>query len=136
MNVLRTLELGQQRARFDNRPSYINSDVMARNISVVFTDDLDGSEGADAVRFGLDGVSYEIDLGEGNRAKLEGDLAPFIAAARRPGRESRRRGAGVHAGPVSVDRAAVRVWARESGLGISERGRISAEILRQYEAAH
>jgi Lsr2 len=108
---------------------------MARNVSVVFTNDLDGSEGADAVRFGLDGATYEIDLGEGNRAKLEGDLAPFIAAARRQGRDSRRRGGG-RAAPTSVDRAAVRAWAREAGLGISERGRIGAEILRQYEAAH
>ena len=110
--------------------------MMARNVSVVFTDDLDGSEGARAVRFGLDGVTYEIDLAEENRAKLEGYLAPFIAAARRPGRNSRRGGVSVRAGSVSVDRGAVRAWARESGLGISGRGRISAEILRQYEAAH
>jgi hypothetical protein len=29
---------------------------------VVITDDLDGSQGAETVAFGLDGVSYEIDL--------------------------------------------------------------------------
>ncbi len=101
---------------------------------MVFTDDVDGSEGAGAVRFGLDGVAYEIDLGEGNRAKLEGDLAPFIAAARRPDRDYRRSRGRVAS--VSADRGAVRAWARESGLGIAERGRISAEILRQYEATH
>jgi hypothetical protein len=32
------------------------------NLSVVFTYDLDGSEDAETVAFGLDGVSYEIDL--------------------------------------------------------------------------
>jgi hypothetical protein len=35
-----------------------------------------------------------------------------------------------------VDRAAVRAWAQEAGLAVSERGRISAEVMNQYEAAH
>jgi hypothetical protein len=113
-------------------PNYL---FMSRNVSIVITDDLDGTEGADTVRFALDGVNYEIDLSEPNRARLEGDLAPFIGAARKPTREARRRGAGRGAS-VSVDRAAVRAWAREAGLTISERGRISTEIIRQYEAAH
>lgn len=112
-------------------PNYL---FMSRNVSVVITDDLDGTEGADTVRFGLDGVNYEIDLSEPNRTRLEGDLAPFVAAARRPSRDSRRRSG--RTASASVDRAAVRAWAREAGLTISERGRISAEIIRQYEAAH
>lgn len=113
-------------------PNYL---FMSRNVSIVITDDLDGTEGADTVRFALDGVNYEIDLSGPNRARLEGDLAPFIGSARKPSREGRRRGAGRGA-PVSVDRAAVRAWAREAGMAISERGRISTEIIRQYEATH
>jgi Lsr2 len=105
---------------------------MAKNVSVVITDDLDGSQGAETVAFGLDGVSYEIDLAQPNRARLAGALAPFIAAGRRASRGSRRGGA---AGP-RVDRAAVRAWARESGLAVSQRGRISADVMSQYEAAH
>jgi hypothetical protein len=42
---------------------------MARNVSVMITDDLDGSAGAQTVAFGLDGVSYEIDLVQPNRAR-------------------------------------------------------------------
>jgi hypothetical protein len=42
-------------------------DRMAKNVSVVITDDLDGSQGAETVAFGLDGVSYEIDLAQPNR---------------------------------------------------------------------
>jgi len=30
----------------------------------------------------------------------------------------------------------VRDWARSAGLQVSERGRISADIIRRYEAAH
>jgi len=108
---------------------------MSKNVSVVVTDDLDGSAGAQTVTFGFDGVSYEIDLGAENRAKLEGAFAPFISAGRKVSRTARRRSGTRPSGP-SVDRAAVRAWAREAGLNVSERGRISAEVMSQYEAAH
>ena len=108
---------------------------MSRNVSVVITDDLDGSAGAETVTFGIDGVSYEIDLSEPNRSKLADGLAPFIAAGRRANRGAIRRGAGRTAGP-NVDRAAVRAWARESGLTVSDRGRISTDIMSKYEASH
>jgi nucleoid-associated protein Lsr2 len=107
---------------------------MSRSVSVVVTDDLDGSENAETVSFGFGGVTYEIDLGSTNRAMLEGVLAPFIEAGRRvPG--SRRSGAS-RAGGSSEDRAAVRAWARAAGLTVSERGRISADVIRQYEVVH
>jgi hypothetical protein len=109
---------------------------MATNVSVVITDDLDGSQGAATVAFGLDGVSYEIDLGQPNRAALARALAPFIAAGRRVSRGSGRRRAPGPSGGPRVDRAAVRAWARETGLAVSERGRISADVMSQYEAAH
>ncbi|HEX2317519.1 MAG TPA: histone-like nucleoid-structuring protein Lsr2 [Streptosporangiaceae bacterium] len=51
---------------------------MARNVTVVVIDDVDGSGNASTVSFGLDSVTYAIDLGEKNRAKLERDLKPFI----------------------------------------------------------
>ena len=53
---------------------------MAKNVSVVITDDLDGSENAQTVSFGFNGVTYEIDLAAKNRAKLEKALAPFSNA--------------------------------------------------------
>jgi len=108
---------------------------MARTVSVVITDDIDGSPEAQTVTFGVDGVSYEIDLSEANRARMSAAFAPFIAAGRRGSRGGRRRGGGRPAAE-RVDRAAVRAWAREAGLAVSERGRISAEVMRQYEAAH
>lgn len=108
---------------------------MARKASVVMTDDIDGSPNAGTVTFGLDGVSYEIDLAQSNRARLAEELAPFIAAGRRA--SARRPAAGrAGRGARSADRAAVRAWARQAGMAISERGRISAEVIRQYEAAH
>ena len=35
---------------------------MAQKVQTLFIDDLDGSEAAGTVRFGLDGTDYEIDL--------------------------------------------------------------------------
>ena len=108
---------------------------MAQRVSVIRTDDLDGSEGAQTVAFGFEGASYEIDLSAKNRARLEKALAAFIAAGRKAPRRGRARGADRQGG-VQPDRAAIRAWAKSAGLKVSERGRISAEIIRHYEAAH
>jgi nucleoid-associated protein Lsr2 len=105
---------------------------MSKNVSVIVTDDLDGSENAETVSFGFGGVTYEIDLAKKNRAKLEKALAPFIEAGRRVPRGGGRR----RAGGSRADHGQVRAWAKAAGLKVSERGRISADIMRQYEAAH
>jgi Lsr2 len=108
---------------------------MAKTVSVVVTDDLDGSPAAGAVAFSFDGHSYEIDLSAANQAKLEKALQPFIAAGRRT-TQGRPQPAARTTTPSGVDRAAVRAWAAEHGLQVSERGRISAEVMTKYDAAH
>jgi Lsr2 len=52
---------------------------MARE--TIITDDLDGSHDAEPVQFGWDGVTWEIDLAEGNRKRLEDALKPFLDKA-------------------------------------------------------
>ena len=107
---------------------------MAKTVNVVITDDLDGSPDAETVAFGFEGRNYEIDLGKKNRAKLEKSLQPFMDVARR---STQRRTAKASRGSGSrTDRAAVRAWAAEQGLKVSERGRISAEVMSKYDAAH
>src|SRR5258707_15714108 len=106
---------------------------MVTKMSVIISDDLDGSGDAEPVSFGLDGTSYEVDLGAKNRARLDKALAPFIEAGRRlPARAGRRRPG--RAGGPPVDNAAMRVWARTAGLQASERGRLSAGRIAQYKA--
>jgi len=80
---------------------------MVRSVSVIVTDDLDGSENAETVSFSLGGVNYEVDLASKNRAKLEKALAPFTEAGRRIPGANGRRGSGRQDSP-SADRAAVR----------------------------
>jgi hypothetical protein len=48
---------------------------------VVYTDDLDGTHGAEPVQFGWDGITWEIDLAEANRKKLQEVLQPFLDKA-------------------------------------------------------
>ena len=106
--------------------------------TVVTTDDIDGSPNAETVTFSFDGRNFEIDLSKKSRAALEKALKPYIDAARPVGgRTVRGSGSGRGRGrrSNSVDLAAVRAWAAENGIAVSDRGRISASVLEQYHAA-
>ena len=106
---------------------------MAQRTQILYVDDIDGSEAEGTVRFGLDGVDYEIDLNKKHTDQFAEALAPFIGAARKvPG--TRRAGRGVR--PARHDQSDVRAWARDQGLKVSDRGRIPADVLARYEAAH
>jgi hypothetical protein len=107
---------------------------MASIVSVVISDDIDGSPNAETVTFGFDGVAYEIDLAKKNREKLERTVAPYVQAGRKV-TSARGRSASGRRSASRVDRAAVRAWANAHGMKVSERGRISAAVLEQYEAA-
>lgn len=107
---------------------------MASIVSVVISDDIDGSPNAETVTFGFDGVAYEIDLAKKNREKLERTVGPYVQAGRKLS-STRGRAASARRSASRVDWAAVRVWANEHGMKVSERGRISAAVLEQYEAA-
>jgi len=107
---------------------------MTQKLAVFVTDDLDGSPDAKTVTFSLKGTRYEIDLSEQNRAKLTRAMAPYIQAGRRIRRDRSRSGAGRKG--RHTDLSDVRAWAKENGLYVSDRGRISGEVLQKYEAAH
>jgi hypothetical protein len=106
---------------------------MAQKITVALEDDLDGGPADETVRFGLDGSEYEIDLSASNAAAFRGQLAPFIEHARKAGRGPRRRPA---RSASNRERSGdIRAWAKEHGLAVSDRGRIPASVVEQYEAA-
>jgi hypothetical protein len=61
-------------------------ELMAKKVTVTLVDDFDGEGAADeTVEFGLDGVSYEIDLSSKNASKLRNDLKQWVDAGRRVG---------------------------------------------------
>jgi hypothetical protein len=108
---------------------------MAQKVQVLLLDDLDGSEATETVTFGLDGVSYEIDLSSGNAGRIRKELAQYVEHARKAGnaqtrRRRQRNGAG------REQSARIREWAKSAGYKVNERGRIPANIVAEYEAAH
>jgi hypothetical protein len=106
---------------------------VAQRTQVLYVDDIDGSDAKGTVRFGFDGTDYEIDLNKKHADQLAQAIGPFIAAARKVP-SSRRPARGARAG--RHDLSDVRAWARDQGIKISERGRIPAEVLAKYNAAH
>jgi hypothetical protein len=88
----------------------------------VITDDLDGTHGAEPVQFSWDGVTWEIDLVEANRKKLEDALRPFLDKAHP-----------ANVAQAKSQRTRTRQTRADSGTrkqvewGIPHRGRVSPE---------
>lgn len=119
---------------------------MAQQVNVKFVDDLDGSDAAGTVSFGLDGKTYEIDLSNDNAAKLRDSLAVFVGASRKSVgsattgiRRTQKMTTSAGRRPQPLDReqtAAIRAWARHNGHHVSDRGRISKTVVDAFHAAH
>lgn len=112
---------------------------MAKKTITKLIDDLDHGEADETVKFGLDGVQYEIDLSSKNASTLREALAPYVSAGTKVGRASAAAGGGGRRrGAQTLDREqnrAIREWARSKGKTISERGRIPEEIVAEYHAS-
>jgi hypothetical protein len=108
---------------------------MAQTVSTVIVDDLDGSADARPVHFGLDNVSYEIDLSDVNLQGFDESLRAWVQHARRMPASGRTVRTPTRGANQDVDLADVRRWAHESGYEISTRGRVPAAILEAYRAA-
>lgn len=115
---------------------------MAERIVRQLIDDIDGSEildgGGDRVHFSLHGVEYQIDLSNANIAKLDKALKPYVdAAAKVRGSGAKRsKSTGAKAASSKEQLSAIREWARKNGHEVSTRGRIKAEVVEAFEAAH
>jgi len=106
---------------------------MAQKVTVALEDDLTGGPADETVRFSFDGTDYEIDLSAKNAAAFGKQLAPYIEHGRKAGRPQPRR-----AGRTAASRQGsgdIRAWAKAHGLAVSERGRIPASVVEQYQAA-
>jgi hypothetical protein len=115
---------------------------MAERIVRQLIDDIDGSEisdgGGERIEFSLRGVEYQIDLSAANIAKLDKALKPYVDAAAkvRGGGARRVKSIGAKAASSKEQLSAIREWARKNGHEVSDRGRIKAEVLEAFEAAH
>jgi hypothetical protein len=112
---------------------------MAKQTTTTITDDLDGTKDATEVAFTYNGVDYTIDLGKKNAAAFEKALKPYIEAGTKVNRRSsspRRTRSASSSTASRTDLAQVREWAKSQGIEVSERGRVSASVLEQYDAAN
>ncbi len=115
---------------------------MAQKVLVQLIDDLDGTaaEDVEAVSFGLDGVTYDIDLKKDNASRLRDGLADFVAGARRTGGRGKKatntRRTIVAESRTKEQTKAIREWAKANGYELAERGRIPAHIIEEFEKAH
>lgn len=113
---------------------------MAQRVQVVLEDDVDGGEASETVLFGLDGVTYEIDLNDDNAGKLRDALATWVGHARRSGGARKasggRKAASSGSSAKRTDLSEVREWARSNGYEVSDRGRVSAQVQEAYDKAH
>ncbi|MDX6395631.1 MAG: hypothetical protein QOJ73_6694 [Streptosporangiaceae bacterium] len=111
---------------------------VAQKVSVTFACDYDQKEipaGQHRTRrFGLDGRDYEIDLCAKHSQKLDEVVNRYAEHARRAsarlGRTKRRTTA------HRQHSAAIRTWAKQAGIEVSDRGRIPADVVTRYEAKH
>ncbi|WP_394617162.1 Lsr2 family protein [Lentzea sp. JNUCC 0626] len=114
---------------------------MGQKVIVRLIDDLDGvvCDVVETVRFGLDGVNYEMDLSPANALRLRQRFAAIVRNARRTAGRARRRGASV----VSSQKVAgsewqtrvIRDWAKANGYAIYRRGRLPKSVIDAYVAS-
>lgn len=121
---------------------------MAQRTIVQLTDDLDGKPIPDGkgetIRFSLDRTDYEIDLADKNAKALRDTFTKYVTAARRTGAGTRstgrsragRGGAGPSRDGRGYDPKAVRAWATSQGIQVSQRGRVSADLVAKFQAAN
>lgn len=109
---------------------------MARTVIEQVSDDLDGSANASAVTFSYDGTEYTIDLSNKNKTAFDKVMKPYVAAGTKVSarRSTPRKGARSSGGRTDLN--AVREWATANGHQVSSRGRIKADVLDAYDAAH
>ncbi|MCY1225849.1 Nucleoid-associated protein Lsr2 [compost metagenome] len=109
---------------------------MAKRVITTLEDDLDGSEANQTIIFSIDNAEYEIDLNNAHADELREVMSRYTVVARKTGgrpKPARRAGTG---GGGGNDPKAVRAWAIENGIPVNARGRIQAEVMERYTAAH
>lgn len=118
---------------------------------ITFVDDIDQEELAPdevrTVKFGYRGADYVLDLSELNAAILDEELEPYLGAARKlpksvsagTGRSSSASSSASSASTSASNAARnrrIRQWANDNGREVSARGKIAADVISDYEAAH
>lgn len=128
---------------------------MATRTIQIIDDDLDPSVEADGkIKFGVEGVWYEIDLSEKHQAEFHKAIKKYVDAARRSsgGKQVAAKkttkktaakpdepAAGVGANGENTtghSNREIRDWARSAGIEVPTRGRLPVDVISQFAEAH
>lgn len=118
---------------------------MGKRVTVTLFDDLEPElEATEHLSFAFEGANYEIDLGTKNANRLRKEMATWISVATRTAAPTRKRATTAttgtkntySGGEAGLPLAEIRKWAIANGHTVSDRGRVSAEIVRAWKAAH
>ncbi|MEU4672694.1 Lsr2 family protein [Amycolatopsis sp. NPDC023774] len=118
---------------------------MAKKITIEISDDTDGSPADQTIPFGLDGVSYEVDLSHANAGVLRATVQPYVTVARRTGGRRVKLAVGQSTDDTSkapqpvADHSTthdIRSWAQNNGHEVADRGRIARSVVDAYHASH
>lgn len=111
---------------------------MARKEITQYYDDYDNQplteEELKVVDFTYNNIDYTLDLSKENATKFHQAITPFVQVARRKVRSgvNGRRTATRSANPER--NRMIREWAQAHGIAVSERGRISQDVIDKFEA--
>lgn len=108
---------------------------MAKRVITEMIDDLDGNtEAVETVPFGLDGEWFEIDLNADHAGELRDALGIYLAAARAAEGPTRRRASsnGTTTRDSGEENTHIRVWAKEHGIVVADRGRVPADVRQKW----
>ncbi|KUL64841.1 hypothetical protein ADL28_09165 [Streptomyces violaceusniger] len=99
---------------------------------VIVESDLSGEPDAETVAFSFDGISYTVDLTEGEKEEFSKLLSPYLDVAERVTNSGQTIPTQATTGP---DPAKVRAWAQENGIEVNAKGRVPHSVIAQYEKA-
>ena len=95
-------------------------------------DDLDGTRADETLIYSVEGQYYKIDLSTSNAEQFRDTLRPYMAVSTQIEAKAAKR-------PVVVagelDYTVIRAWAKEQGHKVSDRGRISDDIVQAWQAS-
>jgi hypothetical protein len=104
--------------------------------------DLTGLPADETVEFGLADKAYRVDLTAHHAEALREILADYIRVAQPIGKLNvagnghKARSVGSKPGSNREHLAAVRAWLRQQGETVNDRGRIAADQMAKFDAAH
>ncbi|GAA1666518.1 Lsr2 family protein [Glycomyces endophyticus] len=114
---------------------------MAKKTVVTLFDDIDGSEGAETIEFGIDGYLYSVDLSKAHAEELRDRLTAYREFGTELGRYHASKVLPVKSrGTTSRDdrdrNRDIRRWAEEHDLPVKARGKLPDGVVARYNEAH